>query len=361
VPSPSASPVVAPGEAWFGGRHARGVLEHADLRARPGATAAPGWWAVVGEFEGRVDAWRFADVRPAAVAQGASGGWQGPPRAAWTSSLDRAGYVAAVERVRAHVRDGLVYQANVCRVLSAPLHAGDGREPAARALGARLAAGNPAPYSGGVHVPSGGPVAPGWVVTASPELFLRVRDGVVTSAPIKGTAATPAGLSAKDRAENVMITDLVRNDLQRVCRPGTVRVTDLLATEQHPGLVHLVTTVAGDLLPEVRDAPDGFTRLLAATYPPGSVSGAPKSSALDVITELEPVPRGPYCGLVGWVHVARDGTWSAELAVGIRTFWWRDDVLRFGTGAGITWASDAVAEWDETELKAARLVGLASR
>ncbi len=361
MPSPFASSVVAPGEAWFRGHHARGVLEHADLTARPGALAAPGWWAVVGEFEGRVDAWRFADVRAQGVAQGAPEGWSGPPRGAWTSSLDRAAYLRAVERVRAHVREGVVYQANVCRVLSAPLPVGGSGEPSARALAARLAAGNPAPYAGGVHVPGGGPVAPGWVVTASPELFLRVRDGVVTSAPIKGTADAPDGLTAKDRAENVMITDLVRNDLQRVCRPGTVRVTDLLATEEHPGLVHLVSTVAGDLLPGVRDAPDGLAQVLAATYPPGSVSGAPKSSALDVIGELEPVARGPYCGLVGWVHVAADGTWSAELAVGIRTFWWREDVLRFGTGAGITWGSDAAREWDETELKAARLVALASR
>jgi para-aminobenzoate synthetase component 1 len=93
------------------------------------------------------------------------------------------------------------------------------------------------------------------------------------------------------------------------------------------------------------------------------VSGAPKSSALDVVAELEPVPRGPYCGAVGWVEVAQDGALRAELAVAIRTFWWtaeRGGTLRFGTGAGITWASDPAAEWAETELKAARLVGLAS-
>ncbi len=350
---------VAPGVAWFGGRRAIGVVEHADLRTRPDALATPGWWALVGEFEGRVDAWRFARVGPDRAAADPAA-WRGPDPGAWTTSLDRDAYVAAVERVRAHVRDGLVYQANLCRVLSAPLAAADGHEPDARALGARLAAGNPAPYAGGVHVPSGGAVPGTWVVTASPELFLRVRDGVVTSGPIKGTAATPDGLTAKDRAENVMITDLVRNDLQRVCRPGTVAVTDLLATEAHPGLVHLVSTVAGELAPDVAHAPDLLARLLDATYPPGSVSGAPKSSALRVIAELERAPRGPYCGLVGWVRVGDDGAVEAELAVGIRTFWWRDGTLRFGTGAGITWASDAAAEWDETELKAARLVALAS-
>lgn len=367
MPHPPAPLVHATsGVAWFAGWHGAGVVEHADLGAQPDALTTPGWWALVGEFEGRVDAWRFADVRRGAPGapgprRDAPGPWRGPHRDAWTSSLDRAAYVAAVDRVRAHVRDGVVYQANLCRVLSAPLTGAEGPEPDARSLAARLVAGNPAPYAGGVHVPAGGAVPGTWVVTASPELFLRVHDGVVTSGPIKGTATTAAGLSAKDHAENVMITDLVRNDLQRVCAPGTVRVTDLLGTEQHPGLVHLVSTVAGDLTPEVRDAPDTLPRLLAAAYPPGSVSGAPKSSALRVIAELEPVARGPYCGLVGWAHVDADGRLSAELAVGIRTFWWADDVLRFGTGAGITWASDAAQEWEETELKASRLVALASR
>ena len=108
------------------------------------------------------------------------------------------------------------------------------------------------------------------------------------------------------------------------------------------------------------DLPTIWRRLLDATYPPGSVSGAPKSSALRLIRELEPVPRGPYCGLVGWVRAGRGGAVRARLAVGIRTFWWSDGALRFGTGAGITWGSDPQAEWAETELKARRLVALAS-
>lgn len=351
-----------PGRAWFAGVRASGVVEHVDVRADPAALAAPGWWALVGTFEGRVDAWRFADVVTGPAADpppGDADAWRGPAADAWTTSLDRDAYVAAVERVRHHVREGDVYQANLCRVLAAPLPAGPGG-PDAGALAARLAAGNPAPYAGGVHVPAGGADPGAWVVTASPELYLRLRDGELTSAPIKGTAATADGLTPKDRAENVMITDLVRNDLQRVCRPGTVRVTDLLAVERHPGLVHLVSTVTGTLEDAVHGAPDLVARLLDATYPPGSVSGAPKSSALRVIDALEAVPRGPYCGLVGWVRVGEDGDVRAELAVGIRTFWWADGVLRFGTGAGITWHSDAAAEWAETELKAARLVGLAS-
>ena len=189
------------------------------------------------------------------------------------------------------------------------------------------------------------------VATASPELFLQ-RDGdAVMSGPIKGTGRTPSDLGAKDRAENVMITDLVRNDLGAVAVTGSVEVPDLCAVEQHPGLVHLVSRVTARLRPEV-----GWADLLASTFPPGSVSGAPKSSALRIIGEVEPVARGPYCGAVGWVDADHG---RAVLAVGIRTFWLAGGALHFGTGAGITWGSDPAREWDETELKARRLVGLA--
>jgi para-aminobenzoate synthetase component 1 len=366
----------APAAAWarFAGRLATDVVECVDVLREP-HRLADGLWFVVADFEagtgGRARAWRFADVRPddgavgGAVggAAGAGASWRGPAPAAWRSSMDRDAYTAAVERVRAHVREGDVYQVNVCRVLAAALPASaDGLEPPAAALAARLAAGNPAPHAAAVHVPAGvAGVDPVWVVSASPELYLALEPGadgvVVRSGPIKGTARSAAGLAAKDRAENVMITDLVRNDLQRVCRPGTVAVTDLLAVEQHPGLVHLVSRVRGVLADDVAAAPDLWARLLAGTFPPGSVSGAPKAAALRIVGELEPVPRGPYCGAVGWVDGASG---RAELAVGIRTFWWGDGVLRFGTGAGITWGSDPDAEWRETELKAERLVALAS-
>lgn len=364
-------PPVAPashGEAWFAGVHATGVLECIDVVAQPQRLAQPGFWAVVGEFDGGVRAWRFAQVdrspRDGVDRRGEAGRWRGPSAAAWTSSLDRAGYEEAVARVRSEIRAGEVYQANICRVLAAPLPPGDA-EPDARALAGVLEAGNPAPFAGGVHVPARSGFEPVWVVSASPELFLRIEDGVVTSSPIKGTATTATGLTAKDEAENVMITDLVRNDLQQVCVPGTVEVTTLLGVEEHPGLVHLVSTVRGVLEAGLRGSPDLWPRLLAATYPPGSVSGAPKLAALQLIARLEPVPRGPYCGAVGWVEVAADGSVRAELAVGIRTFWWRPDgpgggTFRFGTGAGITWGSDPGAEWHESELKARRLVALAS-
>ncbi|MCP2265783.1 chorismate-binding protein [Promicromonospora thailandica] len=344
----------ATGWASFAGRVATEAVECVDVRAEPGRLAT-GTWFVVADFEGRARAWRFARVSDAGATAPPSGDWQGPAPEAWTTSMDQATYEAAVRRVRAHVRDGDVYQANICRVLSAPLPA----EPDARALAARLAAGNPAPHAAAVHVPAASGLDPVWVVSASPELYLSVRSGpdgtVVESGPIKGTARTPDGLTEKDRAENVMITDLVRNDLQTVCRPGTVAVSSLLAVEEHPGLVHLVSRVRGVLRDDVAGSEELWCLLLAGTFPPGSVSGAPKTSALRIIGELEPVPRGPYCGAVGWVD---DGV--ASLAVGIRTFWWADGVLRFGTGAGITWGSDPTAEWHETELKAERLVGLAS-
>ncbi|MFD7306932.1 chorismate-binding protein [Promicromonospora sp. NPDC059942] len=351
----------ATGWASFAGRVATDAVECVDVHEHP-ERLETGTWFVVADFEGRARAWRFAQVHDAGTEP--AGAWHGPTSDTWTTSMDQAAYEAAVERVREYVREGEVYQANICRVLSAPLPGAVGgnaasSEPDARALAARLAAGNPAPHAAAVHVPAASGLEPVWVVSASPELYLSLADGpdgpVVESGPIKGTARTPEGLTDKDRAENVMITDLVRNDLQTVCRPGTVEVTSLLAVEEHPGLVHLVSRVRGVLADDVVRPGELWRRVLAGTFPPGSVSGAPKSSALRIIRELETAPRGPYCGAVGWVDGGR-----ASLAVGIRTFWWADGVLRFGTGAGITWGSDPTAEWHETQLKAERLVALAS-
>ncbi|GAA4832731.1 chorismate-binding protein [Luteimicrobium xylanilyticum] len=340
------------GSAAFAGLSARDAVECLDLAEHPAALDRGGPWFVVVPFEGGGRAWRFREAGTRPAPDDGVPAWVGPAPDAWRTSLGGGAYRDAVRAVRAEIRAGEVYQVNVCRVLEAPLGAGAGDEPDAQALADVLGTGNPAPYGGYVHVPAGCGMDPVWVVTASPELFLSLRDGVLTSGPIKGTAARAGGLTAKDRAENVMITDLVRNDLQRVCLPGSVEVMDLLAEEEHPGLVHLVSRVAGRLRPGI-----GWADVLAATFPPASVSGAPKSSALRAIRRLEPVPRGPYCGAVGWVDPARG---RAELAVGIRTFWWSGGVLRFGTGAGITWGSDPDHEWAETELKARRLVALAS-
>lgn len=354
------SAAAAAGHAWFRGWRARRPVHYVDLLREPDALSAGGWWVVVAEFDGPAHAWRFGTVRRVradAPPPAPRSRWTGPDQRAWTTSMTQAEYEAGVTAIRDAIREGEVYQANLCRVLGAPLPG----PPDATALSSVLASGNPAPYAGGVEVHGGGSAVVGaamppvWVVSASPELSLAVRGGYVTSGPIKGTGRTAADLTDKDRAENLMITDLVRNDLQRVCRPGSVEVTALLDVEEHPGLVHLVSRVRGRLL--ATQPADIWRGLLAAALPAGSVSGAPKSSALRLISALEPVPRGPYCGAIGWIDA---DTGDGELAVGIRTFWWRDGVLRFGTGAGITWGSNPTKEWVETELKASRLIGLAS-
>jgi para-aminobenzoate synthetase component 1 len=323
-----------------------------DVTRDVSALDSQGWWAVVTTFENETVCARFDDVRP--VRSTPTGRWRGPAVDAWTSSMDRDAYVRGVERVRAHIAAGDVYQANVCRVLSAPLP--DPERADVIALAYRLAVRNPAPHVGAVRLPDHGLA----VATASPELFLRHERTpagvVVTSRPIKGTGRTAADIGDKDRAENVMIVDLVRNDLGIVCATGSVTVPELCAYEEHPGLVHLVSTVEGVLRPDV-----GWPELFAATFPPGSVTGAPKQRALELLREIEPVQRGPYCGAVGWVDADRG---VGELAVAIRTFWVEQGVdagegggtVCFGTGAGITWASDAAREWDETELKARHLL-----
>jgi para-aminobenzoate synthetase component 1 len=336
VPSTDA-PAGSDALAWFGGRLATGLV---DVTDDPAALDGAGWWAVVLTFEGTGVCARFDNVRAAPLP---TAGWPGVPEGAWSSSLDRPAYVERVGRLRAGIAAGDYYQVNLCRVLSSPL----GVDADLLGLAGRLAQGNPAPYAGVVRLP-GHHVD---VVTASPELFLRRQGHHVASGPIKGTATHAAGLSAKDHAENVMIVDLVRNDLGAVAVTGSVEVPSLTAVEAHPGLVHLVSTVTATLRPGA-----GWPDLLAATFPPGSVTGAPKSAALSAIRALEPAPRGPYCGAVGWVDADRR---RATLAVGIRTFWatgaGETRHLHLGTGAGITWGSDPEAEWDETELKARRL------
>lgn len=305
-----------------------------------------GFWAVVVTFEGEATCVRFAQVTdPQPLLTGA---WA-PLTGAWSTSLDETAYRSGVSQIRDRIAAGEVYQACLCRVMSHPL-ADDADLTDLETL---VAQGNPAPFAGRVYVPEAGLD----LLSASPEAFLIRHAGRIESRPIKGTATTLSTMLVKDYAENVMIADLVRNDLSAVCRPGTVSVDALCVPEEHPGLTHLVTTVSGELRAGVC-----WSDVMSATFPPGSVSGAPKSSALRVIADLETVPRGPYCGAIGWVDADTD---EAELAVGIRTFWADRDAsgqrwLRFGTGGAITWGSDPAQEWAETELKAARLIGLAS-
>jgi para-aminobenzoate synthetase component 1 len=310
----------------------------------PAVLDGDGWWVVVAPFDAAPTFARFARRRPLAPGDLVAGDWEGPPPEAWRSSLERAEFEAAVHEVRAAIGRGDVYQVNVTRLLRAPLPRGASMV----SLGADLAARHPAPHAAIVELPDHGVR----IASASPELFLERHGDVVRSSPIKGTASTAEGFLPKDAAENVMIVDLVRNDLGRVCRPGTISVPVLLGREAHPGLVHLVSTIEGRLRPGM-----GWAALLEAAFPPGSVTGAPKLAALEHIARLEPVSRGVYCGSVGWVDAARG---EGRLNVAIRTFSVDGDELCFGTGGGITWDSDAALEWAETELKARRLLAVAS-
>jgi para-aminobenzoate synthetase component I len=313
-----------------------------DVTDDPGCLDGDGFWAVVAPYDGVPTFARFATVRPARPWRGPR--WQGPAPTSWRSSLEREQFEKGVDAIRAAIEAGDVYQVNLTRRLSAPLPPGAD----VLALGSALAGGNPAPHAAVVRLPAQGV----HVASASPERFLQRRGRVVESQPIKGTAATADAFLAKDRAENVMIVDLVRNDLGRVCEWGTVSVPALCAVEAHPGLVHLVSTVRGRLREEV-----GWPELLAATFPPGSVTGAPKLAAMSIIDRLEPVDRGPYCGAVGWVDA---DTTTGDLNVAIRTFWFDEGMLHFGTGGAVTWDSDPQGEWEETALKGRRLLQVAS-
>jgi para-aminobenzoate synthetase component 1 len=243
-----------------------------------------------------------------------------------------------VKLVREEIAAGEVYQVNACRVLSANNQENRSLLPLARAIFFA----NPAPYLSYLSMPGLE------IASASPERFLSLQDRAIISSPIKGTSATP-DFYEKDRAENLMIVDLIRNDMGAVAEIGSVTTPRLLAVEKHPGLYHLVSDVKAKIAEDLY-----IDEVMRSMMPPGSVSGAPKSSALKIIGTQEG-KRDIYCGALGWHHNGK-----AEIAVAIRTFWQRDDdILYFGTGAGITWGSDPELEWQETELKAARLISIA--
>lgn len=261
------------------------------------------------------------------------------------AEVDEPTHRAGVERIRDLIRAGAVYQANLTFRFRAP--APDPRAPLGTFL--RLRMNNPSPYGAYLDLPDVS------LVSASPESFLDLQpDGLVTSRPIKGTtarfddpiddAASRQALldSAKDRAELAMIVDLVRNDLGRVCTPGTVDRNPRLRLEGHPAVWHLVGDVQGRLRPE-RDAFD----LLRASFPPGSCIGAPKIRAMAELESIEASRRGPYTGAIGWIGV--DG--SASFSVAIRTIAFRGGVASYGVGGGIVYDSVAESEWREALLK----------
>jgi para-aminobenzoate synthetase component 1 len=288
-----------------------------------------------------------AVVRSPAPSYSVSGGW-------WDSALGlrstftHAGYVDAVARIREYIYAGDIFQANLSQRFEAPL----GEPP--WALYRRLRQRNPAPFAAFFEFPEA------TILSASPERFLRVdENGHVETRPIKGTR--PRGLgpehdaalgqalieSDKDRAENLMIVDLMRNDLSRVCAPGSLRVPELFAKEQYATVHHLVSTVAGTLAPGV-DALD----LLRAAFPPGSITGAPKVRAMEIIAELEAAQRGVYCGAIGYWSL----TGALDTSVAIRTTLALGDRLYFGAGGAVVADSEPEQEYRETLDKARGMI-----
>jgi para-aminobenzoate synthetase component 1 len=257
--------------------------------------------------------------------------------------------VEAVERVREYIHAGDLFQANLAQRFCAPFHGPP------LAFYQRLRHLTPAPF--GAYF-DGGDFA---VASVSPERFLRLdADGrQIETRPIKGTrprGSTPAEdealarqllASPKDRAENIMIVDVLRNDLSRVCRPGSVQAPQLCALERHPTVHHLVSTVTG-ALEATRDALD----LVAACFPGGSITGAPKVRAMQLIAGLEPSPRGVYCGTIGYLAV----TGAMDSSIAIRTAVLRNGEAVFSAGAGVVADSDPATEYEETLIKAAALV-----
>jgi len=260
--------------------------------------------------------------------------------------LDEDTHRGHVETIREHIRNGDVYQVNLTLRFTAPCS--DPDAPLASFL--RLRHHNPSPFGAYLDLPDE------TLVSASPECFLRVdRTGLVESRPIKGTRRR--GLngsrddlnerralleSHKDRAELSMIVDLVRNDLGRVCIPGSVSQQPELKAEAHPTVWHLVGDVQGKL-----SSSHQLLTLLRASFPPGSCIGAPKIRAMGLIEQLEASRRGPYTGALGWIGL--NGTMG--LSVAIRTLLFRDGQVCYGVGGGIVYESEPRAEWEEALLK----------
>ena len=316
---------------WMGGRFATDLIE---ISHDPSCLDDGDFWAVSTTFEGAFTAAKFATVVDADFPDAT---WS-PIKSEWHSVPDEKEYIGYVERIRELIAQGWVYQVNACRRIST-----EDSNIDLRGLFKGILNNNPAPWASYLEIPNLN------IASASPELFLQRLGTRVKTSPIKGTqllGSTEFGV--KDQSENIMIVDLMRNDLGMICQSGTVEVSRLLYSQDHPGLQHLVSDVEGDLLPGI-----SWSTILDSISPPGSVSGAPKSSAVSVIAEHEK-PRGPYCGILGWVQGDQ-----AQLSVAIRIFW-KDENIHFGTGAGITFSSQSQAEWDETELKASRLIKIAA-
>ena len=341
------------GTAWFDGEDFGGVAA-----ARPEAVLEGGWddWALLEEAldrgtQGGLAGWfdydgnfRFGDFSHWAPCRSDAPAGSAPRRRpSFLPGLGKEQWMRSVDRLHEYIAAGDIYQVNLTHTLAAEWP----EDPAL--FYPRLRAASPAPYACFVRL---GDTA---VLSASPECFLRIDGRRIVTRPIKGTrprrgrdAAEARELlaSAKERAELVMITDLERNDLGQVCEYGSVHVAALCELQSFAQVHHLVSTVEGRLRPEVTPV-----QAVRACYPGGSITGAPKKRAREIIAELEPVPRGIYTGAIG--YFGRDG--RAVFNIAIRTLVVRDGRATYGVGAGIVADSDPAAEYDETLHKAAGL------
>ncbi len=310
----------------------------AEVTNDPSRLSDGNFWAVLATFEGEYHFARFKKVEEEAFP---SESWSRLERP-WRSSSEEIDYISYIHAIKESIATGEVYQVNACRELSHFM--GDKPAPLTGLFSEILKA-NPAPYASYLKIPDFE------VASASPERFLTRNGRRILTSPIKGTIRwNQSEFGEKDQSENLMIVDLMRNDISQICEAGSVEVSALFRSEKHPGLTHLVSDIEGTLCSEI-----SWGEIFKALMPPGSVSGAPKSSALTIIERNEIKPRGPYCGALGYIYGDK-----AELAVAIRTFWTTGDkYLRYGTGAGITWGSDAHSEWEETQLKARHLISIA--
>jgi para-aminobenzoate synthetase component 1 len=292
--------------------------------------------------QGRIETALGYLARPAPARQNAQ------PVTGWASNFTRDGFVSAVHKTRDYIAQGDIYQANLTQRFTAPLP--PHFDP--WAFYRNLRATNPAPFS--AYLQDGDTV----FASSSPERFIQLQNGTLEARPIKGTTARgPTNAedqarakalvaSEKDRAENVMIVDLLRNDMSRVCQPGSVHVPTLCGLESYASVHHLTSVVQGQIQTGL-----GPVDVIKACFPGGSITGAPKIRAMDIITELEQVARGVYCGAIGYIGF--DG--NMDLNIAIRTAIIGAGHAVVQAGGGITLLSDPQAEYDETLTKADRL------
>lgn len=275
-------------------------------------------------------------------------------RASVKSNIPRADFLSAVARAQEYIRAGDIYQVNLSHRLTAPC------EASGWDLFQQLTAVSPAPFSAFLDCGNGSRHCRFQIASSSPEQFLRMSGSQIVTRPIKGTRprdvdptrdaqlAYELQTSAKELAELVMITDLLRNDLGKVCEYGSVQTPDLARLEKFAHVQHLVSTIEGRLRKDVT-----HFAALASCFPGGSITGAPKIRAMEIIDELEPLSRGPYCGCHGYLGFNRE----SQLSITIRTAVCKEGLAHFNAGAGIVADSNAEAEYDETMAKAAGFLG----